>query len=184
MFRNFSPEAHPEVDYNKEQSLQELVMPYLIDGHNLIGQLPDIDLSDPHDEAKLVLKLRSFAARKGKKITVVFDKGVPAGFDRNLSNGKVTVRFASEKSNADNVLRSIIRKKRDAPGWTIVSSDREVTQLAKQRGMRVITSHQFVHELSRSFKEDVPPTEAMKSNPHLSQDEIREWLTIFGGSED
>lgn len=158
-------------------------MPYLIDGHNLIGQLPDIDLSDPHDEAKLVLKLRSFCARKGKKVTVVFDRGIPAGFDRNLSNGKVTVRFASDRSSADNVLRAIIRKKRNAPGWTIVSSDNEVTRLAKQRGMRVVTAHDFAKELARTLRHEVPLADAMKQNPRLSEDEIDEWMQLFGSSK-
>jgi S-adenosylhomocysteine hydrolase len=32
-------------------------MPYMIDGHNLIGKLPDISLDDPNDEALLVQKL-------------------------------------------------------------------------------------------------------------------------------
>ena len=159
-------------------------MPYLVDGHNLIGQLPDIDLSDPHDEAKLVLKLRSFAARTGKKITVVFDKGLPAGIDRNLSNGKVTVRFASERSSADNVLKSIIVKKRNAPGWTIISSDVDITRLAKQRGMRVVTSHDFVKELQRVAKTEMPPIDKMKENPRLSKDEVKEWLAIFSGKSD
>jgi len=33
-------------------------MPYLIDGHNLIAQMPGFSLSDPDDEARLVLRLR------------------------------------------------------------------------------------------------------------------------------
>lgn len=159
-------------------------MPYLIDGHNLIGQLPDIDLSDPHDEAKLVLKLRSFCARTGKSVTVVFDKGIPSGFDRSLSNGKVKVRFASVSSTADDVLRSIIRKRHNAASWTIVSSDNEVTSLAKQRKMRVVTSHQFARELTKILKDEPPIAEVMKQNPRLSKAEVDEWMRIFGAAED
>ena len=33
-------------------------MLYLIDGHNLIGQMPGLSLDDPHDEAKLVERLK------------------------------------------------------------------------------------------------------------------------------
>ena len=54
-------------------------MPILIDGHNLIGRLPDLRLDDPDDEAKLVLRLRAYAARTRKRITVVFDQGLPGG---------------------------------------------------------------------------------------------------------
>ena len=43
-------------------------MPYLIDGHNLIAKLPDIDIADPNDEAKLVTRLRGFAAKTSKQV--------------------------------------------------------------------------------------------------------------------
>ena len=61
-------------------------MAYLIDGHNLIGQLPDLSLNDPNDEAKLVQKLIGFAARQQKRVVVVFDSGLPGGKSR-LSTG-------------------------------------------------------------------------------------------------
>ena len=60
-------------------------MPLLIDGHNLIGRLPDLRLDDPQDEAKLVARLRVYHARTGKRVTVVFDRGLPGGRSRELS---------------------------------------------------------------------------------------------------
>ena len=54
-------------------------MPYLIDGHNLIACLPDIDLDDPNDEARLVNRLKGFAAKARSKCIVVFDHGLPGG---------------------------------------------------------------------------------------------------------
>ena len=33
-------------------------MPLLIDGHNLIGQIPELSLADEDDEGKLVMLLR------------------------------------------------------------------------------------------------------------------------------
>ena len=41
-------------------------MPHLIDGHNLIASLPDIGMDDPNKEAKLVNKLKSWAAANGR----------------------------------------------------------------------------------------------------------------------
>ncbi|MBI4771196.1 MAG: hypothetical protein HY784_12500 [Chloroflexi bacterium] len=54
-------------------------MPTLIDGHNLIGALPDISLQDPDDEQKLVDLLHRWCVRTGKSVRVVFDPGPPGG---------------------------------------------------------------------------------------------------------
>jgi len=53
-------------------------MPLLIDGHNLIGQIPDISLSDPDDEAKLVLLLRRYTtARPGRQAVRDLQQMIP-----------------------------------------------------------------------------------------------------------
>ncbi|NTW01622.1 MAG: hypothetical protein HGA19_09960, partial [Oscillochloris sp.] len=74
-------------------------MPILIDGHNLIGQMRSISLSDPDDEAKLVLLLRRYANGKRKrKVVVIFDGGV-YGHPDNLNGYGVEVRFAKSPSD-------------------------------------------------------------------------------------
>ncbi|MBL8045607.1 MAG: hypothetical protein JNL09_03645, partial [Anaerolineales bacterium] len=50
-------------------------MPFLIDGHNLIGKMPGLRLDDPDDERQLVQFLRAYLARVKKSGTVVFDRG-------------------------------------------------------------------------------------------------------------
>ena len=85
-------------------------MPLLIDGHNLIGRLPDLHLDDPHDEAKLVLRLRAYAARTRKRITVVFDHGLPGGESLPLSSAGVKAIFASAGRSADRVLQERIKE--------------------------------------------------------------------------
>ncbi len=123
-------------------------MPYLIDGHNLIGAMKDIRLSDPNDEMKLVNKLRSYAARKGKKLTVIFDGGLPGG-KSIASNDKVTVIFAAyEHSSADKLIAMRIKRLRDPQGWTLVTSDQELLGLAKSYRVRAIRSAAFADTLA------------------------------------
>jgi hypothetical protein len=123
-------------------------MPYLIDGHNLIGAMKDIRLSDPNDEMKLVNKLRSFAARKGKRLTVIFDGGLPGG-KSIASNDKVRVIFAAyEHSSADKIIAAWIKRLRDPLGWTLVTSDQELLGLAKSYRVRAIRSAAFADTLS------------------------------------
>jgi hypothetical protein len=160
-------------------------MPYLIDGHNLIAQMPGMALTDPDDEAKLVLKLRSFAGRVGKRVTVVFDHGLPGGVSTLLSTHSVQVRFAFEHGSADQVLRDIIRRLDNPSGWILVSSDVEVTALAQLRGMKCVASQVFAHQLSE-LPAAAPKSRAarrakgQKENPRLSQAELDEWLSLFG----
>jgi hypothetical protein len=150
-------------------------MPVLIDGHNLIGRLPDIHLEDRDDEAQLVSRLQGYAGRTGKRVTVVFDRGLPGGRSEALSGGRVEVVFAPTGRNADRVLIGRIRRSRNPAGLIVVSSDREVIGAARRAGARVIHSEDFVRELEPS---PASPGGA-KEDVHLSADEIEAWLELF-----
>ena len=153
-------------------------MPYLIDGHNLIARLPDIDLGDPDDEAKLVIKLRGFVAMNRKKCTVIFDGGIPGGYSM-MSNKSVEVIFASAShTNADDLLRERIRKIADARNWTIVSSDQEILDFARRYKMQVQTSAEFVQYLQRNPR--IQDSRGEATHVQVSKDEVDEWLDIFG----
>ena len=151
-------------------------MPLLIDGHNLIGQLPGLHLDDPDDEAKLVAQLRTYCAREGKRATVVFDHGLPGGWSESLSGGGLRVIFASAGRSADGILRERIRETRDPRGLMVVSSDREVIAAAKAKRVRVMQAEVFAARL------DLPPefTDASDDGAQLSSEEVDEWLQVFG----
>jgi predicted RNA-binding protein with PIN domain len=155
-------------------------VPLLIDGHNLIGRLPDIRLEDPDDEAKLVIRLRTYCARTGKRATVVFDRGLPGGRSLGLSGGGVEVVFASMGHTADGILRERVRRARDPRSLTVVTSDQAVIEAARARGARVMRSEEFAACLSVSHTKDGSDRE----DAHLSADEVEEWLRVFGVGED
>ncbi len=155
-------------------------MPYLIDGHNLIGQLPDISLDDPNDEALLVQKLIGLMARIKKTCVVVFDYGLPGGTSR-MSTRAVQVVFASLRSTADRVMIERIGKIPDPHNWTIVSSDNDVLGAARGRRMQILRSPEFAKMILSPPKRDVDIGEAM--NVYVSPEEVAEWLKIFGSEE-
>lgn len=158
---------------------EKAVMPVMIDGHNLIGRLPDIRLSDPDDEAQLVARLQAYAGRTRKRVTVVFDRGLPGGRSQALSGGRVDVVFAPTGRNADRVLIERIRRSRNPRGLTVVTSDLEVIAAAEEQGARVIHSETFVPEL-----ETVPASASGgKAEGHLSPGEVQAWLEVFGQDE-
>lgn len=152
-------------------------MPYLIDGHNLISHLSDIDLDDPDDEMQLVNKLRGFYARSQKKCTVIFDNGILGG-KSPVSTIGVQVEFASgNQQSADDILRQRIAAIRDPQGWTLVSSDNEVLQAGRAHGMRIMRSQEFAVLLQLPAS---PMPEAGEwTNPRVSPDEVQELLSHF-----
>ena len=154
-------------------------MPYLIDGHNLIAALPDIDLSDPNDEAKLVTRLKGFVARSRRRCTVIFDGGIPGGASA-LGNKAVAVIFAaSQRDDADRLLKLRIRRLRDPRNWIVVSSDQAVLDCARMHKTRWLTSAEFAEKLAGE-PDDEAPAPGEEIDPTLSAAEVDEWLDIFG----
>ncbi len=151
-------------------------MTYMIDGHNLIGKLPDISLDDPNDEALLVQKLTGFAARTGKSCLVVFDHGLPGGSSR-MSTRSVQVVFASGRSTADHVMVERIYKIQDIKGWVVVTSDNDVMSRARRRGMETLHSEEFARLLEAPPPKVEDAGEA--SDVNLSSEEIDEWMNLF-----
>lgn len=156
-------------------------MPFLIDGHNLVGRMPELRLDDPDDEAKLVMRLRTYCARTGKRATVVFDHGLPGGRSHELSGGGVEVVFASAGRSADGILRERLRRARDPRGLTVVTSDRQVISAARARGAQVMRSEEFAARLSAPPRAETPEVE---TDTDLSPEEVQEWLKVFGGGDE
>jgi len=151
-------------------------MPYLIDGHNLIGRMPGISLEDPDDEAKLLAVLRTFCARQPTKATVYFDGGLPGRLDPPPASG-VTAHFITPPGTADAAIgRHLNRLGRDARNWTVVSSDVSVADAARRRGARVISSEGFAQELAGALASS-PPSEKPEGPP--GEDELEDWEELF-----
>lgn len=157
-------------------------MHYLIDGHNLIAKLPDINLSDPDDEIKLVLKLRQWTAVSAKRVvTVFFDGGIPGGHNVNLSNAQVKVIFVSEGKTVDSLLIARINRVKNPPEFVLVTSDQAIIAAANQRQMKHERSDKFALRLStdRAERSQSHPT-SPADDPVISDAEVAQWLDLFG----
>ena len=162
-------------------------MHYLIDGHNLIASMPDIDLSDPDDEVQLIMRLRRWiAAGRRRRITLFFDGGLPGGRAPHYSGGSLDVIFASSGQEADRLLVRRIRQVRNPPEFTLVTSDREILANAQSRGMPAIDSQTFARQVESELKtrSQSGPDRSSKERPVLGADELAEWLDIFGSADD
>ena len=160
-------------------------MHYLIDGHNLIAKIPDIALGEAQAEFELALRLKSWAsANRKRRVTLLFDKGMPGGTARMLSNRDVTVIFAPQGQTADALLIARIKQVKNPPEYTLVSSDQQIIIAAKKRKMRHILSEEFVERLGYDERLVVPSevveTAEKPDELVLSEAEVNEWLDLFG----
>lgn len=147
-------------------------MPFIFDGHNLIGKTPGLRLDDPDDERKLVLLLRGYLRRVKKKGTVVFDQGAFAELP-SLSNRDLTVRFARPPRTADDVILDMVRQERNPRGLIVVTSDRRVSDLARQAGAVVRDAAEFVKAMFAS------PARLAEKERGLTPAEVEEWEQEF-----
>lgn len=152
-------------------------MPYLIDGHNLIGRMPDLELADPEDERKLIARLRAYLGRVHKQAMVIFDKGLPGGAAQ-WSDHILEVRFAAAPKTADELIIDRVRRSRNPRGLTVVTSDAAVAQAVRQAGAQVRDARVFARALA------TPPPGASAKETGLSATEVAEWEQLFGDRPD
>lgn len=121
-------------------------MPYIIDGNNLIGHASDLELGDPGSRAGLISRLLAFQRATRKRIMLVFDG--PAGDAGAVPvNAKFTIHTPSAGRSADDVIIALLARLGDRRNVVVVSTDREIRDAARARGVRTITSPEFAREL-------------------------------------
>jgi predicted RNA-binding protein with PIN domain len=151
-------------------------MPFLIDGHNLIPNIPGMSLENPNDEQQLIDLLQSYCRVRRQRVEVFFDRA-PDGQARSRQVGFVKVYYVSSRSSADEAIRRrLARIGREAPNWKVVTSDRQVQAEARAYGAEVIPSKSFADLL---LDQNIDGNR-QKSDQELSQAELDEWLRLFG----
>jgi predicted RNA-binding protein with PIN domain len=158
-------------------------MHFLVDGHNLIGRMPEIGLHDPDDEAKLVDLLHRFVLRHARhQVTVVFD-GSTYRHVRLRDPERVRTIFARSPIDADSRLIEMIGACSNPAGYTLVSADRAVIAAAVTYGVKVLPPAEF-----RTMLNTPAPSRGRHHQPRPEPKQPRaavdEWLQIFGAKDE
>ncbi len=154
-------------------------MPYIIDGHNLIPNIPGIQLDDLEDEKQLIEILQEFCRLNRKDVTVYFDRAA-TGHANAKSFGRLTARFVRADITADEaIMRHLKRLGNEARNWTVVSSDHEVQNAAKRSQARILSSQEFADQLKST-----PSEKTSGDTAKLSDAEVEDWLTLFNEEEE
>jgi hypothetical protein len=154
------------------------LMPYLIDGHNLIPKVPGLHLGSVDDEMQLVELLQEFCRLSRKQVEVYFDQAAP-GQSGKRALGMVSAYFVRAGRTADQAIsQRLYRIGRSARNWIVVSSDQSVQLAARQAGAQVLTSEAFANLLGKTLTQ-AGSTKTDKSEGSLSAEEVEEWLALF-----
>ncbi len=154
-------------------------MNWLIDGHNLIGHMPNLRLDDPHDEEKLVDYLLRYRAKTGHAITVMFDAGAGHRPGGTQKRGGLTIQYAPSGQTADQLIAHRLRQIKNPQAWRVVSSDKTVQRAAQFAGVRSLPAREFAAQLlGGNATTGADPGD--QPDVRLSPDEIEAWLDIFG----
>jgi uncharacterized protein len=158
----------------------------IIDGHNLIGRLPGIALSDANDEQALVELLRRYRAHTRQAIIVVFDHGAPAGAAPALSSSGIQVLFARAGHTADALILERLRQERRPQQWTVVTADRELANRARSLRAIVLPPEEFSKRLQTpALQRRTGPhpgsTNPTNDKPNVPGD-VDYWLKLFQAS--
>ena len=157
------------------------MMPFIIDGHNLIPRIPGLHLSDLEDELQLVELLQEFCRINRKQVEVYFDNAPPGGMDVRVF-GSVTARFIRQGRTADQAIKvKLHRLGGEARNWTVVSSDREVQAAARKTRAKAISSEEFARLLLADLEGTGSAYDAEQES--IDPEEIQEWLKLFGEDE-
>ena len=153
-------------------------MPYIVDGHNLIPNVPGLNLQDMEDELQLVELLQEFCRINRKQVDVYFDNAPPGGLEVSKF-GRVTARFIRQGVTADQAIKKKLnRLAGEARNWTVVSSDREVQAAARKARAKFIPAEDFAEQLLRDLGGSEPVSN--DEGKTLTPDEIQDWMKLFG----
>ncbi len=160
-------------------------MPYLIDGSNLIGHIPTLELSDPSSKNRLARQLLIFQKRKKTKIILVFD-GPPNSdlFGKNNQSEKFLIIWPDWGESADTLINQWIKKQTDLRHFYVVSSDREIKAFARANGAKILDCKAFNNLLKKALKDDKESKTMRKKDITLSPLEVDHWREIFGDSDE
>lgn len=150
----------------------------IIDGYNLMYQFPELRKWMERDleaaRSSLIDRLADHAEKTQTRITVVFD-GDERTQDPFDSVPRVKVVFSQIPDTADHLIQDMIDDIDDPSEWGIVSSDNEIVDHARIRGIATAPSNSFAYNAS-----ETPSHESEKKYKHaMTEDELEEWMQLF-----
>ena len=156
----------------------------IFDGYNIIGKAGGLGLSLAQEdkEERLLRILSAYRSRRRsrQRYLVVFDGnyGSLARGPRKRARGGITVEWAVGES-ADALIVRRVKRSANPRQIEVVTSDGEILRQVRLSRARGVRSEAFLGDLKRALEEGP----ALEKPQQLSEQEVEEWLELFGGEE-
>lgn len=156
-------------------------MPYIIDGNNVIGGSPDLVQSEGGSRQKMIDMVVQFQKQRKNSVILVFDgargdEQVPTGAD-----GRFSVLFPQEGESADDLIVRLMNEYTNCRDVVLVSSDKKLKDLAKEKGGRTLNAIEFYYDLKRANRiQDRREEKEKRIHGEISDNEVDHWMKIFG----
>ena len=151
-------------------------MAYIVDGNNVMGQIPGWHRDKSKSRRQLLVKLAAFARAEKARVTVVFDGGADNQVPDGSAYHGVKVLYAERGSDADSRIEMLVNRSTDPRGLTVVTSDRHLAFLVRSSGASVIRSGEFRSLMERRLES----TPAPEDGEEVEVGNVNEWLRYFG----
>ena|SRR5579862_4707660 len=168
-------------------------MLYLIDGYNLLHAMgvmrPRMGRTGlERARGQLIGMLAGVYGADAKCVTVVFDAAAaPRDAEREQHHRGITVRFAVDEEEADDLIEQLIRKASVPKQITVVSDDHRIQQAAHRRRCVVMRCDPYLDWLDSHRRRPVEkkPTQDAPPKPEgVSRSETQRWLREFADLAD
>lgn len=152
----------------------------IIDGWNVCWKIPGIASLIPKNMEKARNEFNTIVKNHyyGKKVTlkIIYD-GQPGMVNFQKKSQSLDVQFSKNPEKADHMILNLLRKQQNTKQWTVITSDRQLSDKITGLNANVISSEQFIDKLKRY--ENSYHRNTMKENPRMDQNEIEYWLKLF-----
>jgi predicted RNA-binding protein with PIN domain len=131
-------------------------MHYYIDGFNLLFKMTKGYADMRMRKREILLSLNTAAVLYTLDLTIVFDgKQVDQPLAVRTNLDELRIIYTPFHQTADTYLLSLLDYETDLDEITIISSDREVTGKAKQKGAHILSSENFLIFLDKKSKKQL-----------------------------
>jgi predicted RNA-binding protein with PIN domain len=174
------------------------LMPYIIDGNNVMGQTPGWHRDKRRARSNLLAQLAGFARSKGVRVTAVFDGAPDDLLPEGAAYQGVKVLYAERGSDADRRIQRLVESAPDPRGIIVVTSDRNLGFLVHSAGAKVVRSGEFRQKFLEgedAYQRTAQPARqrgkrtgtpgavyGKPSEQPIPRGELEKWMRYFGAT--